>query len=90
MRLAMEKVNNGKHIIRTIVFGDMEPTNVELAAKLNLQITASREFYDLVIVGSGPAGLTTAIYAAREGVDTLVIERSGIGGQECITCPRST
>ncbi len=81
----IEKVNNGKHIIPTIVFGDgsvlVEPTNAELAAKLGLQIKASREFYDLVIVGSGPAGLTAAIYAAREGVDTLVIERSGIGGQ---------
>lgn len=81
----LEKVNNGKHIIPTIVFGDgsvlVEPTNAELAAKLGLQIKASREFYDLVIVGSGPAGLTASIYAAREGVDTLVIERSGIGGQ---------
>jgi thioredoxin reductase (NADPH) len=81
----IEKVNNGKHIIPTIVFADgsvlVEPTNAELAAKLGLQINASREFYDLVIVGSGPAGLTAAIYAAREGVETLVIERSGIGGQ---------
>lgn len=81
----IEQANNGKHIIPTIVFGDgsvlVEPTNAELAAKLGLQIKASREFYDLVIVGSGPAGLTAAIYAAREGVDTLVIERSGIGGQ---------
>ncbi|MCH7706423.1 MAG: FAD-dependent oxidoreductase, partial [Chloroflexi bacterium] len=81
----LEKVNDGKHIIPTIVFRDgsvlVEPTNAELAAKLGLQIKASREFYDLVIVGSGPAGLTASIYAAREGVDTLVIERSGIGGQ---------
>jgi thioredoxin reductase (NADPH) len=90
----MEKVNNGKQIIRTIVFGDgsvlVEPTNAELAAKLGLQIKASREFYDLAIVGFGPAGLTAAIYAAREGVDTLVIERSGIGGQEGTTCTGST
>ena len=81
----LEKVNDGKHIIPTIVFGDgsvlVEPTNAELAAKLGLQIKARREFYDLVIVGSGPAGLTASIYAAREGVDTLVIERSGVGGQ---------
>ena len=93
MRL-IEKVNNGKHIIRTIVFWDgsvlVEPTNAELAAKLGLQIKASREFYDLVIVGSGPAGLTAATSAAREGVDTLVIERSGIGGQAGITCTWST
>jgi thioredoxin reductase (NADPH) len=76
------------------VFGDgsvlVEPTNAELAAKLGLQIKASCEFYDLVIVGSGPAGLTAAIYAARAGVDALAIERSGIGGQAATTCTWST
>ena len=40
-----------------------------------------RESYDLVIVGSGPAGLSTALYAAREGIETLVIEKGGIQGQ---------
>ena len=46
---------------------------------------AKREYYDLVIVGSGPAGLTTALYAAREGMETLVIEKGGIGGQARVT-----
>ena len=41
---------------------------------------AQNDFYDLIIVGAGPAGLTAAIYAAREGITTLAIERSGIGG----------
>ena len=36
-------------------------------------------------MGSGPTGLTTALYAAREGIDTLVIERSGVGGQAGVT-----
>jgi thioredoxin reductase (NADPH) len=59
----------------------VEPSNAELAAKLGISPKAKREYYDLVIVGSGPAGLTTAMYAAREGIETLVIEKGGIGGQ---------
>lgn len=85
----VEKVNNGKHIIPVIVFDDgstlVEPSNAQLAAKLGLQTTARNRFYDVIIVGSGPAGLTAAIYAAREGLDTLVIERGGVGGQAGIT-----
>ena len=63
----------------------MEPSNAELAAKLGISPKAKREYYDLVIVGSGPAGLTTALYAAREGIETLVIEKGGIGGQAGVT-----
>ncbi len=63
----------------------VEPTNAELAAKLGLQTSASRAFYDLIVVGSGPAGLTAALYAAREGLSVLVVERSGVGGQAGVT-----
>jgi thioredoxin reductase (NADPH) len=77
--------NNGKRIIPTIVFADgsflTEPTNAELAAKLELKTKASRSHYDVIVLGGGPAGLTTALYTAREAIDTLVIERAAFGGQ---------
>lgn len=81
--------NNGKRIIPTIVFEDgsflVEPTNAELAKKLGLKTEAKKTYYDLIIIGGGPAGLTAAIYGAREGADVLLIERSGLGGQAGIT-----
>lgn len=84
-RRYVQQANNGKQIIPTIIFEDgsilVEPTNSEIAAKLGISPRAKREFYDLIVVGGGPAGLTAAIYAAREGMDTLIIERSAVGGQ---------
>src|SRR5512134_1065554 len=81
--------NNGKRIIPMIVFEDesflVEPTNAELAKKLGLKTEAAKVYYDLIIIGGGPAGLTASIYAAREGADVLLIERSGLGGQASIT-----
>src|SRR5947207_8232385 len=85
----VQKVQNGGLTIPTIVFDDgsllIEPSNSELASKLGLETKAKCEFYDLIIVGGGPTALTTAIYAARDGFDVLVIERSGLGGQAGIT-----
>lgn len=77
--------NEGKRIIPTITFSDgeflVEPSNAELAAKLGLKTKAIRNHYDLIVVGGGPAGLTAALYSAREAIDTLVIERAAFGGQ---------
>src|SRR5947209_13967466 len=85
----VQKVQNGGLSIPTIVFNDgsllIEPSNAELASKLGLETKAQCKFYDLIIVGGGPTALTTAIYAARDGFDVLVIERSGLGGQAGIT-----
>ncbi|RPJ00968.1 MAG: FAD-binding protein, partial [Chloroflexi bacterium] len=85
----VERINNGMRSIPTIVFPDgsilVEPSNTELAAKLGLNLEASQQFYDVIIVGSGPAGLTAAIYTSREGLSTLVLEKSGIGGQVGLT-----
>ncbi len=85
----VQKLQNGGMTIPTIVFEDgsvlIEPSNAELATKLGLETKAKCEFYDLIIVGGGPTALTTAIYAARDGYDVLVVERSGLGGQAGIT-----
>ncbi len=85
----VEKINSGKRIIPTIVFPDgsilVEPTNAQLAQKLGLKTEAKRSYYDTIVIGGGPAGLTAALYLAREGLDVLVIEKAGLGGQAGIT-----
>lgn len=85
----VQQRNNGNNVIPTIIFPDgshlSEPSNEELADKLGIQRTAMMHVYDLVIVGGGPAGLTTSIYAARENLETLVIDSKGLGGQAGVT-----
>ncbi len=83
------ELNNGKRVIPTIVLSSGEvmvnPSNAEIAERLGIKSTAAKPFYDLVVVGSGPAGLTSSLYAAREGLDVLVIERGPVGGQASVT-----
>lgn len=83
------QINGGKRIVPTIVFADgsflAEPTNAQLAEKIGLKTTARHTHYDLIVLGGGPAGLTSAIYTAREAIDTLVIERAAFGGQAAAT-----
>lgn len=58
-----------------------DPSNGELAAAAGAPTDVEDRVYDLVIVGAGPAGLSAAVYAASEGLQTLVIDEGGIGGQ---------
>ena len=85
----VEKLQKGGRTIPTIVFGDdsvlVDPTDETLAHKLGLTLETQRPMYDLGIVGGGPAGLAAAIYAAREGIRAVVVDRGGLGGQAGVT-----
>ena len=58
-----------------------QPTNTQIGAKVGLKAKAGLPFYDLIIVGGGPAGLAAAVYGASEGLKTLMLEREAPGGQ---------
>src|SRR6476646_2518287 len=85
----IEQAQHGGHSVPTVKFDDgsvlVEPSNAQLAAKLGLSLQARCDFYDVIIIGAGPAGLMAAIYLAREGAHTLIIDRAGLGGQAGIT-----
>ncbi len=72
-RLPIVLCPDGTHLIG--------PTNGELAAKAGMQTQATRPFYDVVVVGGGPAGLATAVYAASEGLRAVLVESHAPGGQ---------
>jgi thioredoxin reductase (NADPH) len=57
------------------------PSTLDLAAALGLHTSAQQPLYDLCIVGGGPAGLAAAVYAASEGLSTVIVEREAPGGQ---------
>jgi thioredoxin reductase (NADPH) len=59
----------------------VQPSLLDLANAVGLSTTPAGEFYDVVIVGGGPAGLGAAVYAASEGLRTVVVERAAAGGQ---------
>ncbi len=59
----------------------VEPDHLALAEKCGLQTQATQPFYDLIIVGGGPAGLGAAVYGASEGLRTLMIDKEATGGQ---------
>jgi len=57
------------------------PSDAELAAHVGLSTTPAEQFYDLVVIGGGPAGLGAAVYGASEGLRTVLVERTATGGQ---------
>ena len=59
----------------------LNPGHPELAAKVGLATIPEQDFYDLIIVGGGPAGLGSAVYAASEGLRTVLVEKMATGGQ---------
>lgn len=85
----IQDLQNGGRTIPTIEFADgshlVEPSDEQLAAKLGIQVAADCDAYDLVVVGGGPAGLAASIYAAREGIDSVVIDSGGLGGNAGVT-----
>ncbi|TBL41935.1 response regulator, partial [Verrucosispora sp. SN26_14.1] len=68
-----------------VVTGDgktlVAPAEAELAGLIGLNVTPTADFYDLIVVGGGPAGLGAAVYGASEGLRTVLVERLATGGQ---------
>jgi thioredoxin reductase (NADPH) len=85
IRQLVLSIGGGLSRLPVVLFPDgahlIAPTNVELAERVGLQTLARRPFYDVTIVGGGPAGLASAVYAASEGLRTLLIEQNAPGGQ---------
>jgi len=81
----VESATDGSRRLPVVFFPDgtvlVEPDNRTLAEKIGLQTQARLPFYDLIIVGAGPAGLGAAVYGASEGLKTAMIEREATGGQ---------
>jgi thioredoxin reductase (NADPH) len=81
----VDQANESEHRLPVVFFpeGDVliEPSLTEVAEKAGLQTEADQPFYDLIVVGAGPAGLAAAVYGASEGVHTLLVEMETPGGQ---------
>jgi thioredoxin reductase (NADPH) len=68
-----------------VLFGDgtalVQPSSTDLASKVGISTQAQQKFYDIVVVGAGPAGLAAGVYGASEGLRTLIVEPNAPGGQ---------
>jgi thioredoxin reductase (NADPH) len=84
-RSLVEQANESTHQLPVIFFPDgstlIEPSITQVADKVGLRTQAAEPFYDLIVVGAGPAGLAAAVYGASEGVKTLLIDKETPGGQ---------
>lgn len=84
----VEKINKGKRIIPTILIDNVpytNPDNSTLTTLLSINIEKETKIFDTVIIGGGAAGLTTSIYAQRDRFDSLILEKSTIGGNAFLT-----
>lgn len=81
----VERANQATHRLPVVFFPDgdvlVEPNLTEVAARVGLRTEPTEPFYDLIVVGAGPAGLAAAVYGASEGVSTLLIDKETPGGQ---------
>ncbi|GGM98648.1 thioredoxin reductase (NADPH) [Actinoplanes campanulatus] len=84
-RRLLEAAEAGPEAVPLVVTADgralSRPTVQEVARAAGLSTDPGRDFYDLIIVGGGPAGLGAAVYGGSEGLKTLLIERQAVGGQ---------
>ena len=84
-RALVEAINKEQHRLPVLFFPDgstlIDPDITTVAEKVGLRTQATQPFYDLIIVGAGPAGLAAAVYAASEGLRTLLIDKETTGGQ---------
>jgi thioredoxin reductase (NADPH) len=84
-RVLVEKASEDRPQLPTVFFPDgsilQNPDLRTLAEKIGLTAKPEQPFYDLIIIGAGPAGLAAAVYGASEGLRTVVIEQEAAGGQ---------
>ena len=84
-RELVESMSSDGHRLPVVFFPDgdvlVDPDNKSLAEKVGLRTQATQPFYDLIIVGAGPAGLASAVYSASEGLRVVMIEKQATGGQ---------
>jgi len=84
-RALVEAVNKEQRRLPVLFFPDgstlIDPDIITVAEKVGLRTQATQPFYDLIIVGAGPAGLAGAVYGASEGLRTLLIDKETTGGQ---------
>jgi thioredoxin reductase (NADPH) len=85
VRRLAEQSQEGAATFPVVLFPDgqrlHQPTPAQLAERIGLRTRPDKKFYDLVIVGGGPAGLAAAVYGASEGLGTVIVERDAPGGQ---------
>jgi thioredoxin reductase (NADPH) len=81
----LEQLNLSHEKLPVVIFPDgsylVNPTVHQIAEKIHLKTHADKPFYDLIIIGSGPAGLAAGVYGASEGLCTLLVEQEAPGGQ---------
>ena len=85
MRAMVEAMPDGLQKLPVVLFPDgkamVQPTPLEVAERLGMQTHAKSKQYDFIVIGGGPAGLAASVYAASEGLRTILIERYATGGQ---------